>query len=888
MKKIFPFIATLILLNGCTLSMEDFSIPEEERGMDEIYTEDTGYGEVSYQFADSVINLTENLQDQYLVRVGDENDELADSVIYISGDIPKNYRPYIGQKIFAGFGYNFPKAFSGRVIAVEDRGGIYRVTTTKVTRDDIFKHLSYKFDQTIQVENTEYLRDLDDDILERLGYQRLADSSLVNWNYYDSIQASRGNQKAKARMARRARTRGEVENETKTESSYLCNWVFDSRHITDFIKEGSVLKDIKTFQKWFDSYTDAIRNTGSSKLAKLAEWDPYIAINLKVTNYSTCHTERDENRDYECNYTDTWSTWQVGIDMGMSKNLAMSSKPSEDEIGAKATFMDELAYQLAVNGKNKLTTKEWGNMLNSLAPNKAVKKLKKKGKLMDGYEIHSYVSFGPWFAIDLEAKVTPIFELSGCLSASGTFTTAKHRSGKECYGDATYSIDKDIEKSSFHFDKFGGKFSLKLGINGRVGIDFLFAGTAGVGIGANLEAAITGEFNPTVVFDKDDGVSFKPDAKLKIYVDFWCDFRFIVKPLGFSLWEKKIADFPDPHIHIFYWSTSYTPSVYDLTAKSEIEDGTMYAYAKVQYSDLDGIWSAIGSKYYPMMKMYKGPISKGDYVYMYPVDKWESNWPINPSDLETAYNRTGKIDASFFNKEYDYYYDGDIGEEVEELHFRPALTAFDVDASELSLNWNENKSKKGNEYDVNEDYLIEVGPSAITTESSQQTFGGDNFDFDAVENGEYVSSDGSNIVGGGKSIDPNKLSMYKFATRLKVFNASRIVYNSAKLYVAIYNSRKHVICKRWVPIKDIKSGIYTYQFHFVTDWQKPEYPASGTDEILYYRVLPYWDDQTMGERKYIDSKSKKYYEIEWRKEQVNISGSKWGTVMPEIDLNQAN
>ena len=34
MKKFLPFLAIFFLLNGCTLSMEDWVLPEEERGKD--------------------------------------------------------------------------------------------------------------------------------------------------------------------------------------------------------------------------------------------------------------------------------------------------------------------------------------------------------------------------------------------------------------------------------------------------------------------------------------------------------------------------------------------------------------------------------------------------------------------------------------------------------------------------------------------------------------------------------------------------------------------------------------------------------------------------------------------------------------------------------------
>ena len=42
MKKLSHILSLLLvsfLLNGCTLMMEDFEIPEEERGVDEPYTE---------------------------------------------------------------------------------------------------------------------------------------------------------------------------------------------------------------------------------------------------------------------------------------------------------------------------------------------------------------------------------------------------------------------------------------------------------------------------------------------------------------------------------------------------------------------------------------------------------------------------------------------------------------------------------------------------------------------------------------------------------------------------------------------------------------------------------------------------------------------------------
>lgn len=894
MKKYLPFIATLILLNGCTLSMEDFSIPEEERGMDEVYTEDTGYGEVSYQFADSVVHLTENLQDQYLVRVGDEMDELADSVIYISGDIPKNYRPYIGQKIYAGYGYNFPNAFSGRVIAVENQGGIYRVTTTRVQKDAIFKHLSYKFDQTVATENTEYLDSLDDSILERLGYQRMADSTIVDWSYYDSIQASKGNEKAKARLRMRARTRAESKDETEEDKRFLCNWEFDSRDIS----KGLTFFNLQSFDSWIKIYKNQVVPT------KFQTWDPYIKFKLNVTHYTRCHTEKDEARDYECNYTETWQDWDIGLDFGFQKQGALLDD-SDDDTGQKITnFMDNYAYSLATGGQNK-TRMEMLNMLNQQKPAESFKKLKKGKKFcpVDGFEINKHIPFGAWFAIDINASGGPIFEFAGALTINGKLTTAKHRSGQETYGDNIYEIDKDVEKSKSSLT-FGGNASLKIGYSARVGVDFLFAGTAGVGIGANLEAAIEGNFKLDVfnhTFGEGGETKWcKPDGSVKIYCDFWCDFKFLVKPLGFSLWEKTIAEFPDPHMHIFYWSTKYEPKVSTFDVNVDpIEDGQLVAKAQVKFSDLDGLWSLAGHSYYPMVKIFLGPVKDENtkIAYMIPTKSYGDTSPMDPNDLSPARKVDGLWGTSFFDKTFAFYYLAEIDPEIKELHFVPALTAFKVGSDLDPEEWNDNvKNYLWSETQVDEDYPSEIGPSSITTEKSMQTVGMDNVDFSAEQAGDYINSNGNSLnkdyysSGGSFNYLTNQTySMFNFVTRLRIFNASRIESGTAKLYVAIYNKDKKLLAKRWVYIKDPKSGTYTYQFHFVTNW-KPTVTPSLTwaeDEVLYYRVLPYWTDNVEGEKKYIDHNSRKYYEIKYRIETVEIDGKNtatWGTVMPEIDL----
>jgi len=878
MKKILPLLATIFLLNGCTLSMEDFSIPEEERGMDELYTEETGFGEVTYQFSDSVVNLTENLQDAYLVRV-------EDSVIYISPDIPRNYRPYIGQKIYAGYGYNFPGAFSGRVIEVSDEGGIYKVTTTHIDKEKIFKHLSYKFDQTVLSENTEYLEDLDDEILERLGYQRLADSTLVDWNLYDSIQASRGNEKAKARLRKRARTRAEEEhNSTETDSRYLCDWSFDTRDLS----AAKTFFTLEKFNTWVKLYKKTVF---PSKFQEL--FDPYFVFKLKVTNYSRCHAEKDEENDFEINYTDTWNEIEIGVDFGVTYKIG---EAGDDEESPVIGFMDNYVMDMASGGHQK-SRKEMLTMLNEMKPKSSYKKLKRSKKFLpvDGFEINKHIPFGPWFAIDINASGAPIFEVAGVLSASGTITTAKHRTGFETRNNTSIEIDEEVEESSSKF-KFAGNASIKIGYAARVGVDFLFAGTAGVSIGANLEAALEGNASITIHSAETDEhgetkwLTF--DGNVKFYVDFWCDFKFIVKPLGFSLWEKNIADFPDPHIHIFYWGLKYEPQLAFFTVDSKLEDGKLEAYAKLSYSSLDGLWSSFGHSYYPGVKLYLGPLDKDknkNVVYLASDRSFKQGLPVAPDELGSAKETYGIWGNDFFKREYYFSYFNDIDPDITEVHFVPTLTAFEI-GSDLTPDWNYNvKNYFYNETDLeNDEVPLEIGDPSITTEKTQQTYGGECTDFEALKSGQFINSDGGSIDWtGGQSIDPDLLSLFKFMTKVRIFNASRMLECGLKVY--IYNKNKEIIRRLVVPIKEPKSGFYTYQFSFVTDWVGPTEGISS-DEKLYYRVIPYWHDSHIGtETKASDTKSLKYNEIAYRKNLVDIDDkdvSTWGTVMPEIDLNK--
>ena len=80
-----PFVLVFLMQAGCTLSMEEYIVPEEDRGQGELYTQQEEFGTISYQFKDSVLSVTDNIQEKYLVRVE------SDSILYFSDQIPQQW-----------------------------------------------------------------------------------------------------------------------------------------------------------------------------------------------------------------------------------------------------------------------------------------------------------------------------------------------------------------------------------------------------------------------------------------------------------------------------------------------------------------------------------------------------------------------------------------------------------------------------------------------------------------------------------------------------------------------------------------------------------------------------------------------------------------------------
>jgi hypothetical protein len=302
MKKYIYLIATMFLLGGCTLSMEDWVTPEEDRGKDEPYTVESEYGTITYQFADSVLYVTDKVQEDYIVRVE------HDSILYFNGNIPGKYRPYVGMKLATGCSHLLPYGLNHRVLSVEDVGGILKVVATKVSTDEVYEHLSYCIDADLVTANLDGLTE--EELLD-YGYEltvnEAGDTIIMDWNEYDVDKGLRP-AGAKRRSLKRY-TRADEDNDFTdekdekkgdgleeenseegakdnadegTKKSELIDFFIDTRGV------GGLVDGLGAFADYAKgTYTqlyEGVKNAQNSNAAKMVNHSFYCGFGFKIVN----------------------------------------------------------------------------------------------------------------------------------------------------------------------------------------------------------------------------------------------------------------------------------------------------------------------------------------------------------------------------------------------------------------------------------------------------------------------------------------------------------------------------------------------------------------------------------------------------------------------------
>lgn len=138
----------LLLLTGCTLSMDEWVEKEEDKGYGEVETIENDYYTLNYEYKKNTRSLTEDIQ-KYIAQIE------ADSIFYFMDNIPSEWLPTAGGQVVANCCERFPMGYMGKVLSVEKANGLYKVVTTDATLQDCFEEFDFEFASAIETADPE-------------------------------------------------------------------------------------------------------------------------------------------------------------------------------------------------------------------------------------------------------------------------------------------------------------------------------------------------------------------------------------------------------------------------------------------------------------------------------------------------------------------------------------------------------------------------------------------------------------------------------------------------------------------------------------------------------------------------------------------------------------
>lgn len=141
--KKFRFVSGMLaamLFASCTLVMDDLPADEnikayaedlETVGFDEPYTQETEYGDITFQYSDSTLVLKKAAFD-YLVKVD------GDTTLYFTDNIPKELLIQPGHYVSMGCSRTLPEGLCNKVLSLIHENGMYKMVTTRAQQEDVF------------------------------------------------------------------------------------------------------------------------------------------------------------------------------------------------------------------------------------------------------------------------------------------------------------------------------------------------------------------------------------------------------------------------------------------------------------------------------------------------------------------------------------------------------------------------------------------------------------------------------------------------------------------------------------------------------------------------------------------------------------------------------
>lgn len=524
--------SALMLLTGCTLSMEEWIETEEQKGYDEVETVSNDFYSMSYEYKETTRSLTPEIQ-KYIAQVE------ADSIIYFLDNTPSEWLPKTGGHVVANCCELFPMGLMAEVLSVENTNGFIKVVTTSAEIEDCYEDFDFELDADLFTSPAEQEEVVDDEeqadttSAQRIRFRRAGENGtkemvVRDWAMFHAIE------------------RGERQTRTSLED------IYDK----DVDNNDTKTSDIMLFQVTQD-------NPIGKQIASLTKMNT-IDVKVYYTTKTTIHkiVKLKSKREY----TATTSTNGVKLSALVGMDLIKAKTDA-----AKESM--ELWASTAMKNKNKFP--------------KFSKKLDAVWLGEEDMELVIEIPIGGCpFGIVIRLK--PVFDVTFGIygDVECIFWTSKNRTTTDVVNGKKVTDKNEklaVPSHQFEFNAFGnfhcgGGGELFLGIGKKLG-------KKAVGIGAFLQMTVDLDLNisPVTIGDyqmgsANDFLSLTGNGKVggKILTGgLFGDISFLVK--DFKWWDGYSWAY-DPKVK---FDTSFP--TYEKTDK----DGEKYTHQVIGYSFTD-------------------------------------------------------------------------------------------------------------------------------------------------------------------------------------------------------------------------------------------------------------------------------------------------------------
>lgn len=594
MKRFLPFIAIATLLASCTLSMEEWTVPEEEKGFEEAETVETKYGNYTYQFKEGVRSITENVQ-EYIIDVED------DSILYFMDNTPDEWLPRVGDKVAAMCTPVIPFGLNHKVIDVQDIGGMYRVTCTQASRDDIYEQLIIDFDYELVSENVPMYDSL---YLDSLGVNPddliVEDFSLLEEYYGKEAMA-------KAKRPRRAYRKNEAWKRTRAALNLPEDYLAT--------REGSDETETDTPDRWpvSFSFTEQITNIN-------------LSISGEVVKHCVQRVKYRENKatDFKEQITTdkSYDIWDVTVSVSKGSDVFDSKKPSD------------------------LNPERFKRLKNYLKKLDEAKPEPKRPKKMAGGKVLTPLPFCPAFSVAVSLKGNVTFKGALCGHAKIQHNHPWVRTGYKYENGKKYSYrpDKvqDESRELLEFDAYG-QLSITASLKAAIGIEITGTGLGGE-VGFEVGATLSSSINLAAPDNNVHQMSEEGLCTLNAFFTITAAIYF--SPAGFDI--ASVADTllnkslgilsfnPYPMLNRKKCSHSYT-----------IGETDNYYSMKIRFKQLWELGMP-SAKCYPRLRLYKEGYDATPEVFRYNPEKDEQEVKADRQYTFEYNAKTGEYNQLYF------------------------------------------------------------------------------------------------------------------------------------------------------------------------------------------------------------------------------------------------